>query len=182
MGVVDIVGRLRARGGGVETTTTLSVANAFLALSEGGLVHMKAHKLTILCDGVAMGRHGRRLLDEAPETWRLGPIMPRLYEEMRSFGGRVIVGPVGSEERSGGTIRDPRVREAVAETWRRYGGLNATELATLCHAELSPWKLTAADHGFSVPVGTLVDDRHTLEHFRQVVACPPSGSPRGDAW
>ena len=178
MGVIDAMTRLFAGDDDRGCTTTLSVANAFLALSEDGLVHMKAHKLVVLCDGLIMGRHERRLLDEGPEAWRLGPILATLYDEMSRFGGRVIVGPVRSRGRSGGPIADGRVRSAVAETWRRYGGLTPVELATICHAEGSPWKLTAADNDFVVRRGTRVDDRHTIAHFAGVLASEPSGRER----
>ena len=46
---------------------------------------MQLIKLVYIAHGYMLGKHGRPLLDEAVQAWQYGPVVPSVYQAVKSF-------------------------------------------------------------------------------------------------
>src|SRR5699024_341384 len=75
------------------------VANRFLKLAqEAGdtLTPMQLLKLVYIAHGWMLGLNGRPLIRDDVQAWQYGPVIPRLYNAVRSFRHHPVEGPIGA--------------------------------------------------------------------------------------
>ena len=152
----------------------LAVANEFirLAISEGkeGLEHLKLQKLVHFVHGYSL-RDGDSIVNENPQVWKLGPVFPSLYHELKYHGSE----PIGRLERESdfGTApvvdpSDTRARSTIQKVWRKYKNYTAFQLSDLTHKQGTPWYDAVVAHGGKVPMALELDPQQVKQHYQQL--------------
>lgn len=147
------------------------VANRFLTLAaERGdaLTPMQLLKLVYIAHGWMLGLYGRPLIRDDVEAWQYGPVIPRLYNAVRSFRSQPVVGPLQAMNE----VLDPQELSIVDQVYDIYGKLSGPVLSRMTHAQNTPWQLTYKPNEFGLDISNDIIE----EHYRQKAA--ETGSTR----
>jgi uncharacterized phage-associated protein len=99
---------------------------------------MKLTKLTYIAHGWYLGLKGVSLIDENPEAWMYGPVIPRIYHEFKHWGRR----PIKMEFEEHVVLSDPEDEAFLDKIWQVYGQLSAVRLSAMTHQANTPWSNT----------------------------------------
>lgn len=123
-----------------------TVGNSFLdiALQDGAaLTPMKLLKLVYIAHGWYLGIMGKPLISDNVEAWKFGPVIPKLYHEIKRFGARPISDyytVVNFDElQEEIPVVDKETAKFLELIWRRYGQFDGQELSAMTHQENTPW-------------------------------------------
>lgn len=105
---------------------------------------MQLLKLVFLCHGWMLGLYGKPLVRDRIEAWKYGPVIPKLYNEVKQYRGGPITRLVsGPRERI-----DAQQESIIGEVFRVYGDWNGPALSHLTHKANSPWDQVFEDGGW----------------------------------
>ncbi|MBV1823336.1 Panacea domain-containing protein [Komagataeibacter oboediens] len=130
----------------------ITVANRFLALAQkrnATLTPMQVLKLVYLAHGWMLGLYGRPLFQDSVQAWQYGPVIPSLYNKVRSFKSQPVIGPLPSSDPKGLTPEEESVADQV---YAIYGDLSGPALSRLTHAPNTPWSQTYDPHHFGLQI------------------------------
>ena len=153
---------------------SLAIANKFIELSlntEGGIEHMKLQKLIYFSYGWWLslkGLGGLRLINEAPQIWKHGPVFNYLYHVLKVFGRQAIC-----EVQSKNPFEPPNaidkddhdVNRLIEWVWKRYGHLSGLALSEMTHESGTAWHRCATESHFRVVPNTPIPDRYVFDEF-----------------
>ena len=130
----------------------VSVANYVIALSRADKVRkyrkitlIKLIKLVYIAHGWTLYKYKRPLIDEAPEAWLYGPIIPSIYHAFKHYGNKPIkklgniVNFVTGEYERPPDIQDAKIQALLQKVWQQYKFFNAIDLADLTHMPHTAW-------------------------------------------
>ncbi|MDQ3126122.1 MAG: DUF4065 domain-containing protein [Pseudomonadota bacterium] len=102
------------------------------------LTPLQVMKHVYMSHGMFLGRHATPLLTEDVQAWQYGPVIRSLYQNMKQFGSRNIVGrlPVSYFDKSEPTALESGTIQGVFAT---YGNFSGPALSNLTHRPGSPW-------------------------------------------
>jgi uncharacterized phage-associated protein len=148
----------------------LAIANTIVARHPGRTT-MGICKLVYLVQGWSLALD-LSIVGTLPEVWRYGPVHRDVYDAFHRFGHTPPHAP--QPPRGGVTASvipetDTKAISVIDQVVDRYSDYDDKQLSSICHAEGSPWKLVAARHGFSVPLGTTVDETLIASHFKRLL-------------
>ena len=156
--------------------TPQHVANFFLARAEDEgrpMCEAKLNRLACLAYGWVLAMTDRHLFAERIQAWKVGPVVPTLHHEFKSFGRSPITGRSWQADFDSWDIFTPeipeddrRTRAILDRVWTAHRGLSATELGHLTREPGSPWARAFRD-GF--PDACLADD-HVRAFYRAALA------------
>lgn len=156
------------------TYTPLALSNTFVAQygATDWLDHMKLQKLAFYTYGWWLAYNEARLLTEAPQVWKYGPVFGSLYTALRPYGSAPIRHPVGGPNRVPPIVpeNDAVTRQWIDWVWQRYGHLDALKLSDMTHEVGTPWQVEAQAHNYSVPQRHPIPDTTTKQYFRSLAA------------
>lgn len=138
------------------------VANKFLALAkEQGetLTPMQLLKLVYLAHGWMLGLHRRPLISNTIEAWKYGPVIPSLYNEIRSYKSDPVSQPILG-------FSDAKLRQdeigVIQRVYDIYGHLSGPALSRLTHAPGTPWSQTYEPSSFGEPISNdVIEDYYS---------------------
>ena len=121
----------------------ITIANYFIKkyCEDDRLTPMKIIKLVYIAYGWYLAlRNGVELVNEKPQAWDLGPVMPSLYHKLKKFGGNKV-----SE-----AIQVYNQNEEIASEdsyfldfiWKKYGSYSGIQLSAITHTKGTPWSET----------------------------------------
>lgn len=151
-----------------------AVANAMLHMadSEGKpLTHMQLQKLVYIAHGWHLAVTGRALIMEPVQAWKYGPVIPDLYEQLKSFGREPVNCRLPWWDYESGVITTAvphfptDTHDVVGRVWGAYKHLNGLQLSTLTHQKETPWYITAGEVPESERRGLVIPERLIQEHF-----------------
>jgi uncharacterized phage-associated protein len=155
-----------------KQNTSLDVAQYFLAkaLEDGELVsQLKMQKLVYYAYVWTLVRNGAALFEEPIEAWANGPVVPQLYEALRSYGSspideKFLEGIESYDE----LVKkfDPEVLETLDEVYENYMTKTAFELVVMTHEE-EPWKQARAGLGPKDRSSNKLDDKLILSTYQK---------------
>jgi len=119
-----------------------TVANLFLSLAEKDkkvFTTMQLLKLTYHAHGWMPGLYQRPLIRDEVQAWTYGPVIPKLYEEIRQFKGNPVVGPIAAPP---GEELTPEEKYIVEQTYQTYGHFTGLQLSQITHEKGTPWTQT----------------------------------------
>lgn len=124
-----------ANEGSKVVYTASDIANYFLFKygKDGEITPMKLIKLVYISYGWYLGIFGTRLINEQPEAWKYGPVIPSLYHSFKSYRDSVI-----TYQPAKPNIEDS-VQKFLDKIWQVYGQYTGVELSTMTHQSDSPW-------------------------------------------
>lgn len=161
-----------------------AVANGFLELGFRESVPidpMKIQKLCFFAHGYYLASTREPLVNERFQAWKLGPVLPSLYQRMKKFKASPITeyGEVYDYALSRWRPAAPpeqdehyqRVRQFV---WNTYGKRESITLSSLTHREGGAWANTIRlNRGIQ---GPQISDEAVIEEFLPLVT-PPAPPP-----
>lgn len=140
----------------------ITIANYFLnEYKDVGITPMKLVKLVYISHGWHLGITGKVLIDENPEAWKYGPVIPTIYHKFKLYGGREIIGCVNAITE---TI-DNEVKELLNTIWKVYGMYSAVELSAMTHEVGTPWYITW--HGTNRWAHMQIPEKLIKEHYAE---------------
>lgn len=150
-----------------------AIANWFLERAErdgASLDPMKLQKLIYFAHGWYLALTGKPLIEEHPEAWDYGPVIPSIYHEFKKFGrnpitkrASVLSFPTRSlKDILGARFLTPDVEKGDSETqkfleriWEVYGQLTAIQLSNMTHDTNGAWhkarQMSKGRQGFDIP-------------------------------
>ncbi|MFM9978770.1 MAG: Panacea domain-containing protein [Sphingomonadaceae bacterium] len=144
-----------------------TVANRFIELAEkdGGrrLTPMQLIKLAYIAHGFSLAIKNRPLLDEPVEAWRYGPVIPSLYQKLKSFGNGGVDRRISSIFVSE-TLASEDV-ELIDAVYGKYGNLTGGQLSFLTHKKGTPWSDAYTPGEF----GIALDDSNIRRHYADLM-------------
>ena len=147
---------------------SLTIANRFLDLADRqgtSLTPMQLIKLVYIAHGWSLGLFGKPLVRDRIEAWQYGPVLPKLYEEVRTYRSNpvteVLAAPLGE-------ALSQEDDDLVRDVFRRYGPKDGLELSRLTHAPGTPWSNTYRPGGF----GSLIPDDLIGAYYRHLANSP----------
>lgn len=98
---------------------------------------MKLVKLVYISHGWYLGLTGNALIDENPEAWKYGPVIPSVYHYYKDYGKDPIKRLF--------TASDPQkelpddIQIFLDKIWEAYKNYSALDLSTMTHQIGTPW-------------------------------------------
>lgn len=139
---------------------SIIVANRFLSLAQergDSLTPMQVLKLTFIAHGWMLGAYGRTLISDDVQAWQYGPVIPRLYNAMRKFGGSAVQGPLACSKNE---QLSEEAESIIRQTYDIYGSLSGIALSRLTHEPGTPWAQTYVDGEFGVVIPVDLIENH----------------------
>lgn len=136
-----------------------TIANRLLQLARAGgkpLTPMQVLKLVYIAHGWMLGLYGRPLIRDDVQAWQYGPVIPKLYNAMRSYGGGVVTSEITAPANDD---LDGQEEDIVRQVFELYGSKTGPALSRLTHADGTPWDLTyePGSFGLVIPTDTIRD-------------------------
>lgn len=143
-----------------------TIANRFLELARekrDSLTPMQVLKLVYIAHGWMLGLHGKPLIKDDVQAWQYGPVIPVLYNAMRSYGGSPVTAAVRAPANDRLSNEEDDV---VQQVYEEYGSFTGPALSRLTHARGTPWALTYVPGEFGIEISSdLIED-----HYRQLAS------------
>jgi len=142
--------------------STSAIANWFLDRAERDncrLDPMKLQKLIYFAHGWYLALSGKPLIDEHPQAWAYGPVIPSIYHKFKSFGRSAITqrawdldgvlkdGVFEAKMQIPSIGPDREMQEFLEQIWKVYGGYSAIQLSNLSHQPNGAWDKAYAAAG-----------------------------------
>ena len=136
--------------GSAQPYTTSLIADYIIGKGRGKFDQLQVIKLAFISYGYVLAQHDRWLFNGAIEAWRFGPVVPGIYDMLKTYGYSKIdklqycqtkIGSPEFEERMGfiSDRIDKDARDILDLVIREYGELTGNELVKLTHRKGSPW-------------------------------------------
>ena len=119
----------------------LDVVKFFLKLqnadSDSGdvITNLKAQKLLYYAQGISLAKTGEALFEDDFVAWQHGPVIPTLYDELKTFGKSQITLPDDLNLNKFST----KQMDLLISVYKTYGQFSAWKLRDMTHQE-APWK------------------------------------------
>jgi uncharacterized phage-associated protein len=139
------------------------IANYFITGYGDGenLTPMKVIKIVYISYGWFLAlTNGKRLVNEKPQAWNLGPVFPSLYHSLKKYGSLHITEPIPlTYGESPEKITDKTIKKFLDIIWRAYGKYDAITLSSITHTEDTPWS-EVFPSGFNVTIPDSLIQKH----------------------
>lgn len=156
-----------------------SIANYFIsaAKAEGRVITpLQVIKLVYIAHGWHLGQTGQPLINEAPEAWQYGPVIPSLYHSLKEYGNggveSLVSTAVGTwpsiQWQIASTPSDPGIVQFLQSVWMAYGKFSGIQLSNLTHQNGTPWHQTWEDRNGKNIRGTDIPTELITEHYRSL--------------
>ncbi len=152
-----------------------TIANYFISHRKRipNLSPMKLQKLIYYAHAASLAFRNKPLIKEYFEVWKLGPVVPELYHELKHLGRDNIEGLVtdfapvakmfaGGEELIAPIIseNDNDTEELLESTIRSFGSYSAFQLSHLTHSDNGAWF-----HTLHCKKNNIIDDEDIKKCF-----------------
>lgn len=122
------------------TYPVAAVANALIEIAADRgmyLSNLKLQKLVYFAHGWYLALHNTPLINEPVQSWRYGPVIPELYNELRHYGSAPVTKRIDIKET---VIRGGEDYNFLEQIFAKYGMFSPAELIALTHRAGSPWE------------------------------------------
>ncbi|MCE9552028.1 MAG: DUF4065 domain-containing protein [Planctomycetes bacterium] len=157
-----------------------AVANHLLDLAKcdgQSLSPMRVIKLAYIAHGWHLALTGSMLVDEYPEAWQYGPVIPSIYHEFKHFGNSPVTTPALRLDLRSRTLVPYRLptttdaesaRVVLDRIWEVYKPFDALQLSAMTHKEGTPWFITWHEKGGKDVRGKDIDTKLIKDHYEQL--------------
>lgn len=124
--------------------SALNISSYFLSKygnRENDITPMKLIKLVYIAHGWYLALADKTLIDENPEAWKYGPVIPSIYHEFKEFRNQ----PITSLYEQGHKLTDSKTMVFLDKIWEVYGKYTAIQLSDKTHQPDSPWSIVWND-------------------------------------
>ena len=96
---------------------------------------MQIIKLVYICHGWMLGLYRRSLIEQSVEAWRYGPVISKLYQGLRKYGGSRVTKEIPAKDGNFDEFED----DLIEQVFSKYSSLSGIALSRLTHAVGTPW-------------------------------------------
>lgn len=115
---------------------SLSAAKMVCELSDWKLSNLMVQKILYISHMIYIGNHeGEPLVDDLFQAWDYGPVLPRLYHKVKSFGSS----PVRNVFHSVLSVEDQGAAELLKDAVESLSKRKPSELVSITHWEKGAW-------------------------------------------
>ena len=132
---------------------------------EGRITPQKLIKLVYLAHGWHLAVTDRPLIDENPEAWKYGPIIPSLYQKYKSYRNTPIPWKGMSVPAT-----DAELEEFLDRIWEVYGQFDGIQLSAQTHQPDSPWARVWNGVKSGEYISLQIPERFIAEHYHYLLA------------
>lgn len=142
------------------------IAEYFLSRysENGNITPMKLIKLVYIAHGWYLGITEKALIDENPEAWKYGPVIPSLYHQFKSFGNSAI-----RSENKSFSLGDKETEDFLDRIWKVYGNFDGVQLSAKTHQENSPWSLVWNSIKNNDYFSLQIPENFIKEHYKKLL-------------
>lgn len=108
------------------------IVKAFQEAGDDSITNLKLQKILYYLQGWHLGLYGEPLFEDDFEAWRLGPVVPEVYDMFKEYGNRAIDKPTDDAD------LDLPFQDYINSVLAVYAPEQAWTLADMTHKEL-PW-------------------------------------------
>lgn len=101
---------------------------------------MQLLKLVYICHGWMLGLYGRPMISDPIEAWMYGPVIPDLYQHVKSFRDQPVT--LKAIDAAPDGIFDKYQNHMIEEVIKKYSHLSGPALSRITHAPGTPWSLS----------------------------------------
>lgn len=131
------------------------------------LTNLKLQKLAYFAQGLCLAQYNKRLFKERIEAWPYGPLIPRLYGQLRVYGSSVVTSPLADVVPI--TVNSDE-GQTIIEIMDAFAHKAASELVNISHLSQSPWaKVWRSGLGQSAEITV----EHIAAYFKAVLNQEP---------
>lgn len=145
--------------------SAIAVANAFLQLAKQNgktLTNMQVQKLVYIAHGYSLALLHKPLFYNNVHAFEWGPVIPKLYTQLRKFGNSKISEEIPVEDEP---IQPTSAEmDVIREVWKIYGNFTGAKLSAITHREGTPWSKTWQTTKFGV-----IDDDKIADYYREML-------------
>jgi len=134
------------------------------------MTNLRVQKLLYYAQGWHLGLFGRPLFADPLQAWENGPVVPTVYEAVKSAVGDMPARPLTLTD-LGTAVLPGRDRVFLETIWKKYRTFSATGLKELSHAE-PPW----IEARGAVPEGGVSDAEITAESLGRFFGSLPEAA------
>ena len=159
-----------------------AIANYFIELANGEgkpLTPLQIIKLVYIAHGWHLALTGVPLINEPPEAWQYGPVIPSLYHALKTYGNAPVTGKISDDRIQPGmrfqfvtqeipTPADERIRAFLDSVWKGYKRFSGSQLSTMTHQPGTPWHKTWEEQGAKYSKGVDIPEPLIREHYLEL--------------
>lgn len=122
------------------TYSVAAIANALIEIAANRgmyLSNLKLQKLVYFAHGWYLALEGVPLIREEVQSWRYGPVIQSLYEDLKHYGSAPVTKRIDTGESVVFGSDDYHFLEQI---FAKYGMFSPAELIALTHKPGSPWE------------------------------------------
>lgn len=131
----------------------LDVANFFIELAnnvpEECMTNLRVNKLVYYAQGWALAKLGRPLFNEDIQAWKLGPVIPSVYQAFKPCGSDIIRNAEGDNTYDMFTSEE---LDVLLEVFRTYGQYTTYKLINMTHEKGTPWDIVYSEDTLNIPI------------------------------
>jgi uncharacterized phage-associated protein len=147
-------------------SSSICIADEILKIAkeEGkGLTPLQLMKLVYVSHGWALAMLGHGLFEDRIEAWKYGPVIPELYQAIKSYGRTSI--PLDKIDPDSDNQISDKVVAFLRSVFKSYGHLTGIDLSNLTHLPGTPWDKV---HELGVP-NAYISDEDIRQHYRELL-------------
>lgn len=131
----------------------IAAASTLAEMSEWSLSNLQIQKLLYLAQMFHLGETGDPIFQEDFEAWKLGPVLPKVYQQAKIYGSK----PVRSLFTKTRTPEGSK-KEILARTLRELPDHSPWKLVSITHWDGGAWAkhYTNGDRGSTIPKGDIL--------------------------
>ena len=151
----------------------VNIAYYMLKVAEGNsqtMTNLKLQKLVYIAHGYMLAMKDRRLINEAPQAWKYGPVIHSVYKRFRAYEDRKI----DCEIPDVSNLIDGDAKFVIEGVMRLYGNDTAIQLVNLTHEPETPWDEVWNKQGGSDQLFAEISDGIIKKHFKKAIDNPTS--------
>jgi len=126
---------------------SLAVAQKMLekcrSVADPAVTPMQLLKLVYIAHGYMLAKHGVPLFEEAVEAWQYGPVVPSVYQAVRSYRAM----PVQCVNGAPAMKFSPDEEGVIHDVASAYGRYDGAMLSAATHKPGTPWSATWGSQG-----------------------------------
>ncbi len=135
------------------------------------MTNLKLQKLVYVAHGYMLAINGEPLIHEAPQAWKYGPVIQKIYGQFRTYGSdRIVVRTEKLEKFQ--LSRDQK--DLIKDVIDAYGSDSAIDLVNLTHEPGTPWDIIWNKQNGKEQLFSEIPDDLIKNHFQKAVTDPDS--------
>ena len=139
--------------------SALTAAETLVEIGGKAFSNLQIQKLLYLAQMFYMGQHDRAMFDDDFEAWKLGPVVPSVYQHAKIYGSR----PVGKLFTDRVYDQGGAERDMLEKVVRELPDKSPWKLVSITHWDKGAWakNYSQGDFGCTIPKQDILEEYKT---------------------